>query len=211
MTSEKKKKLLPFLFSGAEAYKKNLLDKSFLFIGQGARDEPPLAMECLFLAHNFMHLTGCEILGDLSPGAFFDRCLDRRLSPNAFDCISEAFLKKDVFDTVFSLPYSAKMIGSSSGGGNRLYTERLAGNVRGCMGFVLGDEAPCYSPNTVLKEDIRNMVIKPQKLLAVYGKPLGPGLYPHAPIKTAKELRGKALSWPPQIECLIAPANSDSP
>lgn len=77
------------------------------------------------------------------------------------------------------------------------------------MSSVLGDEAPCYSPNTVLKEDVRNMVIKPQKLLAVYGKPMGLPLYPHTPIKAAKELLGKALSWPLQIEGLIALANSD--
>lgn len=204
MNTEEKKRLLPFLFRGAETYKRILLDKSFLFIGQGTKDESQLIIECIFLPCNFMHLTGCEILGGAPPTSFFDRCLNRRLSPDEFDCIPEAFLKKDVFDEVFSLPYSAKMIGRSSGGGNRLYTERLAGNIRGCMGFVLGDKTPCYSPNTVLKEDIRNIVIKPQKLLAVYGRPVNSELYPHKPLNTAKELRGKELHWTPEISCRIS-------
>lgn len=199
-----KKSLLPFLFSGADIYRKNLLNRAFLFIGQASNNIPAPVIECVFLSENFMHLTGCQVSGNLSPTNFFELCLNRRLAPDMFDCLSEAFLKKDVLETVFSLPYSAKMMGMHSGVGNLLYTEKLAGTVRGCMGFVLGSSAPYLSPNTVLKEDIRNMVETSHKILAVYEKPRGAVLYPNRPVNTAKELRNKKLYWPDEIAQKIA-------
>ena len=49
----------------------------------------------------------------------------------------------------------ARMIGSYDQSKVLLYTERLVGSVRGCMGFVT--EGDYYVPNTVLREDIRKI------------------------------------------------------
>jgi len=69
-----------------------------------------------------------------------------------------------------SLPYTAKTIGTSSGGGGiRLYTERPAGNVCCYMEYVLDSEAPYFPLDTVLKEDIRSIVTRPRELLAAHG------------------------------------------
>ena len=38
-----------------------------------------------------------------------------------------------------------------------LVAEKLAGGVKGCMGFVLDEETGYYTPNTVLNFDIRTL------------------------------------------------------
>lgn len=70
----------------------------------------------------------------------------------------------------------SKMIGDYNKS-KRLYTEKLAGNIRGCMGFV--QEGYFFAPNTILKEDIRNVSVKANKLVAVYAKQIKDSLYNH--------------------------------
>ena len=203
----KKAKLLPFLFQAAQDYREVLLGRQFLFIGQKAKDGPYPVLECLFRKENFMHLTGCQIAEGLSAKNFFDLCIRKRLGFEMFTYQPDAFLKKEVFSSVFALPYTARMMGDSGGGGNRLFTEKVAGNVCGCMGFAHDSQLHTYAPNTVLKQDVRNMVVKPVKILVVYEKGIGTELYPLKPVNTAKELRGKELHWPPEIACKISSPN----
>ena len=70
------------------------------------------------------------------------------------------------------LEKTAKMVGSYSENRIRLNTEKIIGHVSACMGFVKSKEYPDYFlPNTVLKEDIRDVVLKPAKrILAVLKK-----------------------------------------
>ena len=106
----KKAKLLPFLFQAAQDYREVLLGRQFLFIGQKAKDGPYPVLECLFRKENFMHLTGCQIAEGLSAKNFFDLCIRKRLGFEMFTYQPDAFLKKDVFSSVFALPYTARMI-----------------------------------------------------------------------------------------------------
>ena len=75
------------------------------------------------------------------------------------------------------------------------------------MGFAHDSQLHTYAPNTVLKQDVRNMVVKPVKILVVYEKGIGTELYPLKPVHTAKELRGKELHWSPEIACKISSPN----
>lgn len=199
-----KKQLLTPLSKGAKTYQKFLLGRSFLFIGQGEEKGQYLNFEVLFEKSNYMHLTGCKIKDGYSADQFFDLCISQRMELNLFTYVPEAFVKVSMFESIFSLPYSARMLGNFAGSGNFLYTEKLAGSVRGCMGFVLGDNAPYYSPNTVLQADIRDLAVKPHKILAVYQKAADAPLYDPLPVSTAKELRRKTLVWPKDIACKIA-------
>ena len=50
-------------------------------------------------------------------------------------------------------------------------TDRLVGNINARIGFVPKDEKSNYFvPNTALKADIRELVDKPQRVLAVFSK-----------------------------------------
>lgn len=181
-----------------------------MFIGQGDSRTSYYILEAIFEARHYLHFTGCKLTPPVPAEIFLKSCLSKRLSYSSFVVLPETLLKLQVLESLMNIPHSATMIGDSIGSGDFLYTEKLAGSVRGCMGFVLGDNAPYYSPNTVLQADIRDLAVKPHKILAVYQKAAYSPLYDPLPVSTAKELRRKTLVWPKDIACKIAiPANAD--
>lgn len=62
---------------------------------------------------------------------------------------------------------SAKMVGDFNGCNPKLYTEKLAGGVKACLGFVKTHRAE-YVPNTVLNTDIRTVTKISQQVIATY-------------------------------------------
>ena len=75
-----------------------------------------------------------------------------------------------------TIPFSARMIGDYIGAHLNLYTEKVAGTTTACLGLVLhGNE---YIPNTILKEDIRDIIPKPPgKIFAIFRKPIRQNIY----------------------------------
>lgn len=75
-----------------------------------------------------------------------------------------------------NIPFSARMIGDFIGAHLNLYTEKVAGTTTACLGLALhGNE---YIPNTILKEDIRNITPKPPgKIFAIFRKPIRQNIY----------------------------------
>lgn len=49
-----------------------------------------------------------------------------------------------------------------------LYTDKLIGNVTACLGFIQRDGF--YIPNTALRQDMRDISTRQQKVLAVFRK-----------------------------------------
>lgn len=63
------------------------------------------------------------------------------------------------------------MIGDFTGKGPKLYTEKVAGGICGCIGFVKDRNTRLNVPNTLLKKDIRDVTASPvQKVYAVLSK-----------------------------------------
>lgn len=63
------------------------------------------------------------------------------------------------------------MIGDFTDRGPKLFTEKAAGNVCGCIGFVKDRNTRLNVPNTLLKKDIRDVIVSPvQKVYAVLSK-----------------------------------------
>ena len=52
---------------------------------------------------------------------------------------------------------NATMIGEFTDRGPKLFTEKAAGNVCGCIGFVQDKNTKLNVPNTLLKKDIRDV------------------------------------------------------
>lgn len=66
---------------------------------------------------------------------------------------------------------NATMIGNFTDRRPKLYTEKAAGNVCGCIGFVKDRNTKLNVPNTLLKKDIRDIIASPvQKIYAVFSK-----------------------------------------
>lgn len=195
----KKEQYIKKITAAAKLYKQNLSGYTYLFISSTINGQYRY-MEVAFHPRNFMHLVGASS-ATLSSVAFFDACLNNKLSPRdlIIENESQTKMKLDVIDELMKLPWTAKMIGDYNGNGNYLYTEKIAGNIRGCMGFVEQQNFLYYLPNTVLKSDIRQNVSTAFPIAAIYRKSINDASYPAEPLVISKNLRDKQLIWPEEV------------
>lgn len=163
----------------AVTYQENLLDHNLLFVF-GTQSNTNY-FEAVFSDVNFLHLTGVVMKEkNLSRSQFFDRCIRGTISPDdiSISNIGTTEMKLSVLPQVMQIEKTAKMIGDYDGSKTLLYTEKMAGGVWGCLGFVKDKTTKYYVPNTVLREDIRDITNHPRKrVLAVYRKPVSQPLY----------------------------------
>lgn len=166
----------------AKKYRDELEGKTLLFICMD-KQSPISVFEFAFFKRNYLHLTGLKIRknGNMSTEErtsaavdFYKKCLAHKLSPSDFEFAEDGTtpLKLDVLPSVLNKNLSAKMIGNADMLRPRLQTERLAGNVTACVGFVRDSAGGLYVPNTVLKDDLRNNVVRCVRVVAVYRKNL---------------------------------------
>lgn len=107
---------------------------------------------------------------------FYELCIGHRLSPRDFELHNTTELKLQVLDGLMNIQTTAKMIGEYSSTNPLLYTEKLAGGVHACLGFV--NNNGIYYPNTALKEDIRKVSASScERVLAVFKKDIAEGIY----------------------------------
>ena len=152
----------------AVIYKENLLGKNVLFLSLNENKISDY-FECLFLARNFQHLTG--VSSAITGANFFHAALNSRLSENNLwlekDGTTE--LKLSILKKLMNIHLTARMIGDYDNSKTYLVTDKLAGTVTGAMGFI--EDNGYYVPNTVLKEDLRNLSFAPrQRVLATFIK-----------------------------------------
>lgn len=182
-----KKRAIQIMTKSAELYKKNLEDQKVLFLyaspseikKQLLKEEKILsAVECYEVAFhraNFLHLTGAKInkTNVASANHFYQKCLDKRLTEKDFNLSKDGSTgqKLDILEKMMLIKKNVTMIGDFTDKGPRLYTEKAAGNVCGCIGFVQDRNTRLNVPNTLLKKDIRDVTAQPtKKVYAVLSK-----------------------------------------
>lgn len=186
--------------AAARSYKDNLLGTTVLFVH---RDGAAAGyFEATFGPEHFAHLTGLKPNHGPERGVtsrmLFELAAAGELAeadvawPRRLDLVE---MKLEVLPAMTRIDTSARMTGEHDDSPIvDLRTDRLAGNVAACMGFVWADDS--YVPNTVLKADIRNLTAdSPQRILAVWKKPAGSPASAYAPSRLAKGMdeREKAL------------------
>lgn len=176
-----KAEAIEIVVSCAEKYSAELLDRSLLFVCQN-QHKKITCIEVFFYDRNFLHLTGLKLKkrarkdsnGDSAQNAkdFFENCLSHTVSPKDFDFAADGTtpLKLEILPYLISKNLSAKTVGDFYSLRPRLYTEKLAGSNKGCMGFRTDDITNNYVPNTVLNEDIKYNVRDWARVIAVYRK-----------------------------------------
>jgi hypothetical protein len=91
-------------------------------------------------------------------------------------------LKLEVLPQLMEIYKNARMVGDYDNSRAYLYTEKIAGGVTANLGFVKDENYPesgFYVPNTTIKDDIRNMSLKPvQRVLAIWVKKAPDSKYP---------------------------------
>ncbi len=159
-------------------------------------------MEATFLKRNFLLLTGVVIdRSKMNSEDYFELCTTSRLSPADFDMISTTTLKLSVLEGLMNIQINAKMIGDYASTNPMLYTEKLAGNVKGCLGFI--NDNGKYYPNTALKEDIRNISLTScARVLLVFKKRITDTVYTEL-CYTAKKIDPQKVALPDTLNIIL--------
>jgi hypothetical protein len=180
---------LRIVFSAVRVYTDNLLGRSLLFVCKRKSDGEIYYFEASFDASNFKHLTG--FVSSISPGHFYDMCMDRRLSEKdfEFDPNGTTPLKLAVLPRIVRKDLSARMIGDFNKSMPKLFTEKIAGGVSGCIGFIKTGNSGRYVPNTLLNEDIRRVTTDADKVLLIYRK------YRKDPFYSERVYSAKDVDW----------------
>ena len=193
----KKYEAVEIITNCAKEYRAYLEDNNFLFIfGDKHRTE---AFETIFLPRNFLHLTGVKLKSTCESSDFYEMCLKGQLSPSLFEMSADGTtdMKLCVLPQLMKIHRTAKMIGEYDQSKSFLVTEKIAGNVTACLGFVR--EEGYYIPNTALREDIRNVTVKPQQRILAIFKKNSKALYYTNLCYTAKNVKIDTMKVPESI------------
>ena len=160
----------------AQIYKNELDGKTLLFICTD-KHKNIVPVEFSFYGNNYMHLTGLKPPKRSKDAAlfandFYRKCLEHKLSAEDFDFSEDGTtqMKLEVLPTIIAKHLQAKMIGDYDSAKPRLYTEKIAGSTNACMGFIFDEKLQQYVPNTVVKEDIRDLTCGTLRVIATYRK-----------------------------------------
>lgn len=169
-----KRRAIQIMTKASEIYRDNLEDQKVLFLFGLVSDvkrqlqtkEKNLlsiqSYEVAFFRYNFLHLTGVKLNKDetVSSIHFYQKCLDKRLTENDFIFAKDGSTgqKLDILESMMQIKKTATMIGDFTDRGPKLYAEKAAGNVCGCIGFVQDKNTKLNVPNTLLKKDIRDVI-----------------------------------------------------
>ena len=130
--------------------------------------------EMFFPLSCFYHLTGIKAYEnnkELNSYRFYD--LLKKGTINASNLIKKdttTELKLQVLPQLMKIDKNANMIGNFYNSNIYLQTEKVAGNINCCMGFVKNKETNLYIPNTALKRDIRDITKDMKKVIAILKK-----------------------------------------
>ena len=154
-----------------------------------------------------MHLTGVKLNKNEVSSAihFYEKCLDKRLTEDDFSFAKDGSTgqKLDILESMMLIKKNVTMIGEFTDRGPKLFAEKAAGNVCGCIGFVQDRNTKLNVPNTLLKKDIRDVTAQPTyKVFAVISKHYTDDKYSHI-AKLDKSIDLKECQFAEEIENLI--------
>lgn len=162
----------------AKLYRDQLLNQQLLIV-YGKASEHIESIEICFRDENFLHLTGVKVSPNIPAKRFLALALQSKLPVKdlSFKKDGTTVMKLSVLKKAMNIHKIARMLGEYNGIKDNLYTEKLAGTTALSLGFVK-DSSQLYVPNTILREDIRDITSRPQqRILAMYLKGSGEPLY----------------------------------
>ena len=182
-----KKRAIHILTKSAKLYKEHLEDQKLLFVyGWPSDIKRQLDMnktdlehldyyETVFHRYNFQHLTGVKTSEKRIASAiqFYEMCLAERLTEDDFTFSKDGSTvqKLAILEHMMLIGKNATMIGNFTDRGPKLYAEKAAGGIQGCVGFVKDRNTGLNVPNTLLNKDIRDVTASPTlKIYAVFSK-----------------------------------------
>lgn len=179
-----KRRAIQIITKSAKLYKRNLEDQKVLFLYGNPKEikeqlqekEKYLSKingyEVAFHRSNFLHLTGVR-LNDSKVGSsihFYEKCISNRLTENDFSFAKDGSTgqKLDILESMMQIKQNVAMIGEFTDRGPKLFTQKVAGGVYGCIGFINDRNTHLNVPNTLLKKDIRDITLCPTQKVYAY-------------------------------------------
>ncbi len=207
---------LSTILKAAENYEKNLRDHNLLFVCHDKHKRISF-FEVEFNASNFLHLTGVKITShfknnfdskDEFANKFYERCLNKRLSIKDFNFAYDGTtqLKLDVLPALMQKNLSANSIGDFNTYTFKLYTETIAGSLKGCMGFVKDQTVDKNIPNTVLKTNPKYISKETKRILVTYRKKKKDKKYSEI-VYSATGIVWEDIKFPKELDYLPKPKN----
>lgn len=174
------KEIVKKLKESAKMYKENLQNTNLLIIYN--KNKKIEYIELLFLARNFMHLTGVRSLESREKykkaNQFYNACLNNKLSYKDIvikeDGTTE--LKLNIISNLVNIDKKCKMLGIYNNSKKELLTDILVGGIHMCVGLIK-EQGKYYIPNTLLKEDIRKLTIKQYPIEGILKKKINEEKY----------------------------------
>ena len=196
-----KRRAIQIMTKAAQLYKEHLEDQKVLFLYGLPKEVNKQLQEVVFHRYNFLHLTGVRLNKKETASAihFYQKCLDKRLTENDFVFAKDGSTgqKLDILERMMLIKKNVTMIGP------KLYTEKAAGNICGCIGFVKDKNTKLNVPNTLLKKDIRDVTAQPTyKVFAVISKHYTDEKYTNL-VKMDKSIDLKECCFSETIENMI--------
>lgn len=166
-----KQEALKIVLDCAKLYQQNLENKNLLILYQ---DENKVIdkVEITFYSRNFLHFTGFKLSSNIkSSNQFYKMCLSNKLSLSDFEISPNGItqLKLQILPQIMQIHKIAKTIGDYDNSRILLCTDKIIGNQILCMGIVKNVQE-YYVPNTILKENVNNIVNNKHNILAMYIK-----------------------------------------
>ena len=198
-----KRRAIQIMTKAAQLYKEHLEDQKVLFLYGLPKEVNKQLQE----SNNFLHLTGVRLNKKETASAihFYQKCLDKRLTENDFVFAKDGSTgqKLDILERMMLIKKNVTMIGEFTDRGPKLYTEKAAGNICGCIGFVKDKNTKLNVPNTLLKKDIRDVTAQPTyKVFAVISKHYTDEKYTNL-VKMDKSIDLKECCFSETIENMI--------
>jgi len=165
----------------AEIFDKELNNRNLLFVVQNEKRID--FIETCFEAERFQHLTGLTYknkTGEVDSLAFYELCVDKSINQTDLyikksKSVREIGDKLSALRETAALHKTARMVGDYNNNGIALKTDKFAGSVSACIGFI--PIGKFYVPNTNIKVDIRDKINYPMPILATLRKNIGDEKY----------------------------------
>ncbi len=163
------KNIIKTVIQVAQKYREKLENKNVLFIYLNRYNQEIKYIETKFLSRNFLHLTGLNFLNKY-PNYFYKLCINNKLKSENIQVSNKKVIqmKLEVLNNLIAIDKKSKIIGNFNNSKLKLNTEIIVGNINWCLGFVKEDDY--YVPNTLFKEDIRNVVESANRIICIMTK-----------------------------------------
>lgn len=202
-----KNEILKIIVKSAKLYSEHLENKNMLFLYKDKTNKINY-FEAVFDPRQFQHFTGTRIVNKniKSKTEFYNMCLNNNLTEKDFEITKDGTtrLKMEVLPYLMTIYKVSNMVCAFDSCGVKLQTEKLVGNVKGCMGFV--QSGKYFVPNTILNGDIRKLSNNTSRLLVVYSKMIKDQFYTNL-CYVAKGIDILELKIPEDIKELIDMGN----